>query len=520
MNKTIHIGSRRELFLDDYLIGRMVDGAKLLLHTPVRREVVFRMEAPWESNAGSYQSIIREHGRYRIYYQGGYDAPTLNHPEWKTPLDPDTDKLVCVIESTDGIHWTRPELGLCEWKGIRNNNIVMTDRIAEKVRGCVLHTAFWRDENPACPDEEKYKAVIAGFEPRGLYLMVSPDGYRFSLKQDKPFWTQGKFDSQNLAFWDPVHKIYRVYYRVFTQGGLHPIFDGMGLRQIATVSTPDFEHFSEPIPLSYQDAEAIALYTNQVQPYLYAPHILMGFPARYVDNDEKWDASMLAMPGLEERAFRAAMHIRYGTVVTDAVFMSSRDGVAFHRWNEAFIRPGPRQRHSWVYGDNYIFWGMIPTKSTVEDAPDELSLYATDGCWEDNGTEFRRYTLRQDGFVSVNAPYAGGEFTTQPIVFEGGRLTVNAETSAIGKIRVELQNEAGNPIKGYSLADCYPLSCDSLNAVIRWKEKGSDIRDPAGHPVRVRFVLHDADIYAMQFMPFEADPILPELAKDRACCLP
>lgn len=515
--EVINLAGRRELFVDDFLIDRLDTGLRLMLHRPVRREIVFKSDAPWEGNASSYQSIVKTESGYRIYYHGGYSLPTAQQPNWCGKLDPDTQKILCVIESTDGLHWHRPNLGFYQWKGIRNNNIVMTDRLVEKVKACVLHTAFWRDENPSCPAQEKYKAVIA--DPgvnKALYLLVSPDGLHFSLKSDKPFWTQGVFDSQNLAFWDPVQQVYRIYYRVLTDGGLYPIIDGKGLRQIAMVTTPDFEHFSAAQDLTYQDQELLAFYTNQVQPYLYAPHILMGFPMRYVDHDEQWDASFLEMPGMADRVCRAAMHIRYGTVTTDAVFMSSRDGVHFQRWNEAFIRPGPRQNHSWVYGDNFIFWGMIPTPSATEDAPDELSLYATEGYWQEQATEFRRYTIRRDGFVSVNASYPGGEFITRPFTFEGGRLTLNAETSAVGKIAVEIQDAQGLPIKDYALADCCAFSCDSLNAVIRWKAKGSDVRALAGRPIRLRFVLRDADLYALQFMPFAADEALPEIPKDRA----
>ena len=98
--------------------------------------------------------------------------------------------------------------------------------------------------------------------------------------------------------------------------------------------------------------------------------------------------------------------------------MTSRDGLTFRRWSEAFLRPGPRRKDSWVYGDNFIFWGMVQTKSTIEDAPDEISLYATESYWEGPYTTIRRLTLRLDGFVSASAPMTGGELVTKPIRFE------------------------------------------------------------------------------------------------------
>jgi hypothetical protein len=231
---------------------------------------------------------------------------------------------------------------------------------------------------------------------------------------------------------------------------------------------------------------------------------------RYVDCG--WSEPMMALPGLEERTARASHQRRYGTAVTDGLFMSSRDGVTFNRWGEAFIRPGPRASRSWVYGDNFTFWGMVETRPDVEDAPDELSMYAVDGYWEGTFTEVRRYTLRVDGFVSVTAPLSGGEVVTRPLVFDGGNLTLNVETSAAGGVQVEIQGADGEPIPGYSLTDCPPIFCDRLAHTVRW-DRGGDVRALAGRPVRLRFVLNDADLYAFQFGPYAPDPKRPDVSR-------
>jgi hypothetical protein len=229
--------------------------------------------------------------------------------------------------------------------------------------------------------------------------------------------------------------------------------------------------------------------------------------------ERRWSDPLFELPGLDERMARTAAglkgggSIRYGTTVTDAVFMTSRDGVTFKRWGEAFIRPGPRQRQSWVYGDNFVFWGMVETQSPLDDAPDEISLYATESYWEGTDTKVRRYASRVDGFVSVNAPLAGGEIVTRPLVFDGGNLVLNFETSGAGDIQVELQNAAGCPLPGYALCDCPPILGDSLRHVVRWAPHGGDVRALAGQPVRLRFVLRDADLYAFQFVPYASDPV-------------
>ena len=490
----INIGSQLELFVDESLIESMSDGARLQLHRPIRRESVFRTDAPWEGNASAYQSVFKDGDLYRMYYRGvhyrhsGPPAQALEEHPW----------FLCYAESDDGVHWRRPELGLFEFDGSQANNIILTPESLADIGGDAAHTATFRDANPDCPADERYKIIILGSKPRGLYALKSADGVHFSLLSEEPIITEGAFDSQNLAFWDPVRQEYREYHRGFKDG----------VRDIMTSASKDFRHFPAPQWLQYPGAAKEHLYTNQIQPYYRAPHIFMGFPMRY--SDRGWSEPVAALPGLDERLVRASSHPRYGTAVTDALFMTSRDGLTFDRWPEAFIRPGPRQREAWVYGDNFVFWQMVETKSHLEDAPNEISLYATEGYWEGTHTSVRRYTLRVDGFVSAHAPFSGGEIVTKPIVFDGGNLALNAETSAAGSIQVEIQDAEGRPIDGYALGECPPIFCDDLRHIVRWEGPGGDVRALAGKPARLRFVLRDADLYALQFVPYEPDPERPD----------
>ena len=126
-------------------------------------------------------------------------------------------------------------------------------------------------------------------------------------------------------------------------------------------------------------------------------------------------------------------------------------------------------------------------------------------------TSIRRYTLRIDGFVSVYAPFTGGEVITKPIIFEGGNLAINVSTSAAGGIRVEIQDIHGHPIDGYTLEECPEIFCDDIRHIVRWENTGGDVRPLAGKPVRLRFVLRDADLYSFQFVPYRPDPERPKL---------
>ena len=488
----VNVGSRRELFVDDAMIGKMSGELRLALHRPQPREIVFTTDKPWEGNVSAYQSVFKAEGKYRMYYRGTHMNVGKGYPARGS-------KNLCYAESTDGIHWTRPELGLCAFKGSKQNNIILdqSSPAVKAVRGDPAHSSAFYDTNPACPPDQRYKITLASFdrEPRALFLLVSGDGVNFRLLSEKPCLTEGPFDTQCTIFWDPAIKMYRAYYRKCKNG----------LRDNMTSSSADILNFPPGKQVERIHGKDFELYTNQMQLYYRAPHMILGFPMRYYDRRKgawEWPV-MQALPGWENRKGRyvdgSGENARHAIAVTDSVLVASRDGETARIWEEAFMRPGPRTKESWVYGDNFIFWGMLELPSVLEDAPNEISFYSTEAYWEERGTKVRRSTLRLDGFVSAQAAYAGGELVTKPLIFAGDTLSVNLETSGVGELKVELQNPDGTPLPGFGLDDCFPIFGDHIEFPVSWKEKGTDVGALAGKPVRIRFTLKDGDLYAYRF---------------------
>ncbi len=118
--------------------------------------------------------------------------------------------------------------------------------------------------------------------------------------------------------------------------------------------------------------------------------------------------------------------------------------------------------------------------------------------WRLPSVHIRRYTLRPDGFASVQAGYQSSNLTTKPFRFDGNQLHLNYSTSAVGWIKVEVQDQAGQPVPGFSLADCAEIYGDKLDAVVTWKNN-ADVGALAGRTVRLRFSMSDADLYAVRF---------------------
>ncbi len=467
---TIDIGGRRELFVDEYLVEKR-DGVELRLHAPIPGQVVLVCDAPWEGSGCGYETFFRDGDLIRMYYIAG-DLTNADGTKMASRAI-----YACYAESRDAIHWTKPELGLFDFNGSKRNNIVWSGPRLDNF------TPF-RDSNPDVPPEELYKAVAYG--PGGLLAFRSRDGIHWSPLADGPIITKGAFDTQNNAFWDPLRKHYWCYIREFHDG----------IRDIRASTSPDFRTWTVPEPLQFPGAPDEPLYTNQVQPYYRAPHLFLGFPTRYVERTFS-QAAMQALPDPEHRRRRMKFHPRFGTAVTDALFMTSRDGRTFHRWDEAFLRPGPQRRNNWVYGDCYPGLGLLETPGDDSTAPPQLAFYVGEDHWK-GPIRIRRYTLRIDGFVSLHARQKSGQCTTRPLLFQGKRLTLNFATSAAGSIRVELQDRDGKPWPSFALADCDELFGDTPDRTVTWKEN-ADVGSLAGKPIRLRVVLSDADLYSLQF---------------------
>lgn len=260
------------------------------------------------------------------------------------------------------------------------------------------------------------------------------------------------------------------------------------VRDIKTATSEDCLNWSEPQFLDYPGAPDEELYTNQITPYPRAPHILLGFPTRYVENRgplTEWHEKMTEQnPG------------RTYTSYTDGLFMSSRDGTTFDRWGEAFLRPRMPEDVLWCYGACYQNRGLVETPTEIDGAPAEFSIYACESYRRD--PRIRRHTLRLDGFVSITAPLSGGELVTKPITFEGDRLFLNMTTSSAGSMRVELQDAQGTPMPGFGLDDCPPLFGNDVEKGVEWDgERG--LAELSGQIVRLRFGLEDADPFAFRF---------------------
>ncbi len=355
----INIGSRRELFFDDYLVDTEKSTVSTVYNKPVKRERLLDFNAPWEGGAG-YQNILKKpDGTYLMYYKTGYrDEKYGRHVS-----------RIAVIESKDGIHWTRPELDVSGIEKFPISNMISGE-------GDFYDNLFcFYDTNPNCPENERYKAFY-GEWGNALFGFKGADGYKYDFYpadwdayphttnfgdypppgDPKRYPTvimtaneaRSYFDSLNTVHYLPEKGKYMAFVR-----GFHVDDDNYppdpdipeAKRDIRWTESEDMVHWTVPERLEYEDGFDYQTYTNCIQSYYRAPHIMIGFPTRYVPRPE-WNDSFDKLPNPEFRRVRGR-----GKSITDNVFMTSRDGKKWKRCNEAFMTPGPEQPNNWVYGD-------------------------------------------------------------------------------------------------------------------------------------------------------------------------
>jgi hypothetical protein len=457
----LNIGADRQLFVDDFWVAE-ARGAKRILHKPTPREVVIEGDRPWDRGSISCVSFMLDDGRYRAWYRADHDpGMVLKRSGHDTAY----------AESRDGLYWEKPELGLFEIDGSKQNNLLWM--------GPGRNLVPFIDLNPDARPDQRYKALGTD---KNLYAFASTDGIHWNMMQDEPVMADGPFDTIPVAFWDVQREEYVAYTRgvadadpdvdpVSLKGVIGHEFKG-GVRWIRRSTSKDFVNWTPLELIDTGDTPFEHLYTNACVQYERAPGYYLIFSMRYLVHrspDPDWTYS----PG-----------------VCDVVFMSSRDGINFDRsFMEAFVTPGLDQ-------NNWHDRGVSLHHGILQLTPEEMSMYGNENTHLPT-QRTRRYTLRTDGFVSVNAGYDGGEFTTRPMIFSGDELELNYSTSAVGSVRIEVQDMDGNTLTGFGLDECPEKFGDEIEGTVSWS--GGDIGSLKGKPVKLRFVLMDADVYAFRF---------------------
>jgi hypothetical protein len=491
----VELGGRRHLFLDDALIARQ-ENITFNAH-PVRVAERVVQGSGWISVVDAGPEDIR------LY---------LNGPE----------NSLAVLVSKDGVNFSAPDLGRGVFRG--QKNIVITDP-------ATVGTVFL-DRNG--PPEERWKAVSGLRNRGGIFVYTSADGlaWRRNEATALPFWAGSALN----VFYDDQRQRYVIhnrsdYYR--TQGGttdrkslltevtdllqpwpFAPVSAAMtraaaarGVRTRAGDLDPWWLDngplapggFGLEYPIAFEADPAVDpvgtdVYNTRAQKYPWADDTYVAFPLFFFHyhRDGPMTRQVLAHPA-EER----------GTGLVETQLAVSRDGLKWTR----YPRPtylGIGDEDGYPVRRSYIGYGLVRrgtqiwqysyTRSTYHDpyvkkapAPDTI----------------HRLVQRVDGFVSADAPYTGGSFTTKPLRFAGNRLLVNVDTDAAGYAQIGLLDERGAAIPGFSVDDCVYVNGDAIDYEVEWLGRNGattkDVSSLAGRTVQVVVRMRGTSLYALQF---------------------
>jgi hypothetical protein len=409
----------------------MPSGVRIETFAPeLHSEPVIVPEHPWEERfINGYATIFEDNGRFKLYYEA--------YATYTSPDGGDYEARLCYAESTDGINWAKPSLGVCEFNGSKDNNIVFQEGMG---LGKGPHGAnVFCDPNGGAAD--KYKLVYChnDFGKPCVAGAVSPDGIHWT-GLDKPVVPNQYADTETVIAWDPDRELYTGYFRDWPVDKITT-----GRRIVLHATTPDFYSWPERqqvFAADSQDDPGTDVYTNSyiAWPGAINAHIML--PSFYPRTRDTMETHLAV----------------------------SRDGVNWER---------PNRESLWGYGPPNSYWvaGVVATQGIISPKPGEWEILVGCRVKTHNETHYNdvtgpsglwRTTIREDGFLALSAE-ARGECWSNPITFEGDTLRVNAWTHFGGSVRIGLCEEDGTPIPGYTLDDCDPLTGDQMWTAITWK---------------------------------------------------
>jgi hypothetical protein len=445
----IPIDLGRQLLVDDFLIEQSTLTRTFHRPVPHKDSPVLRPETEWEKQGRSPMAMVFSDGvwyhpadrLFKMWYMGGHTAS------------------VCLALSEDGVKWKRPVLDVR--KGTNAVHVGVRDS-----------TTVWLD--PHDPDPKRRFKLFRSHSDTGRWgqsLHFSADGIHWSERVLRT----GPTGDRTTAFYNPFRKVW-----------VYSLRNGPGApRRRQYWETRDLLH--GPMWDKY-DEPVLWVGADDKDPQR---DDLKSTPQLYNLDCVAYESLLLGLFGI----WRGDKNIPPGRPKPNDIGVGySRDGFHWNRPDRTPILAPSEKPGDWNWGNSQSAGGCCLVVG------DELFIYHSgragspgEGKTRDGGGSTGLAVLRRDGFASLDAGEAGGTLTTRPVQFTGKHLFVNADARA-GELTAEVIDPSGQPMKDLSAADCVPVRADKTGQRVTWKE--GDLAAAAGKPVRFRFQLKNARLYA------------------------
>lgn len=461
----LKIGLDPQYFVDDYLVdNRWGNKQSRDMVLPVYHQAQKFEGNPVIDNEGGYLSVVRdaETGHFKMWYQVWY-ADLTEEGEFEG-----SNYAIAYAESDDGLKWTRPKLGLHEWNGDRNNNVVWKGVTGARASGPQILRVPEKDRR-GYRYILTYRTSGAGKGVGGIRVVGSQDGIHWESENDTLLHTVPS-DTLNGIVYDERREEYVMYcrakdrYRRF-KGSL---MDTGASRRISRMSHPKLWEAWDGEPQTILNPDELDAENDF--------HAFYGMPAQY--------HAGIYWGFLWVFRFNDYLYTELAT---------SRDGYDFDRAvvRQKLIELG--EPGSW---DEY----MIFASPDWVEMGDEWWIYYA-GWNGPHGTRERDpgmglAKIRKGGFVSLRGPASGGGVVTRRMIWPGGGLKVNCDASE-GEFAVRVSTANRDVLEGFDYKDCEPFSGDNTEHEVTWTS-GRTLNELAGQEIRLEFSLTSADLYSFQ----------------------
>jgi hypothetical protein len=467
-----------QLFIDDHLVSSRKN--------VVRRYHAFRkhrdnplivVDRPWEKWVVRVGQVLpaEDGSGFRMYYNCWSEPPEGSGRRWGS--------FMCYAVSKDGLKWEKPNLGLHEYKGSRDNNIL------PNAPGNIMFTPWEPDP------QRRYRGVGGGGQ---YHAYSSPDGIQWKRDSTEPIISGG--DTSHF-YWDPHTKRFRCTVKG-TGARVNGDVGGLRRRTVGYSETTDLINFPPMrLIMAPDDIDDLWCKPDTVQRTHFYGCDILPYETMYI--------------GLLQ-IYRAAEPEGYFHGPLWLELVSSRDGM---HWLRA--EPDTAIRGIYSLQDtsrppllNIGKYREFDDGMVIAPAPimvgDELWLYYSGydelHDWLPYGAAIGLAKMRKDGFVSLDADEVAGEVVTKRFENTGGTLQVNYDARG-GALCVEVLDDQGRVIPGYGADECMPLTGSQIRGPVAWKTKREL---PTAPGVRFRFLLDRAQLYS--FMPGEHAQVIDDPA--------
>ncbi|WP_208300404.1 exo-alpha-sialidase [Prosthecobacter fusiformis] len=454
--KVFPIQTKRQLFVDDFLIEKT--DLKRTWHQARKHEKnpVFKPETKDELEPvkleGNDQAVCYlGHGGvfhdpkenlYKMFYTAG----------WRGGL--------AMATSKDLLTWTRPNMGTV------GGNILLPPGSA----WAGGDNSVWLDVNAKDPMERV--KLLTDRRPLPHTLQTSPNG---------KVWSQGvntgKAGDYCSFFYNPFRKVWCFSIK---QGGTHG-------RNRWYSENEDF--------IKGADWSKSVFWCNADK--LDEPDAAIGDPAQlYSLNAVAYESLMLGQFYIHLGPDNKVCNEGKFPKITEIKLGFSRDGFHWDRPDRRAFIAATRKEGDWdrayIHGTTGVcivkedeIWFPYTGYSGI--APNGAGGMYT-------GASVGMAVLRRDGFASMDAGDQAGSLTTEPVAFTSRQLFVNVAAPK-GELRVEVLDEDGQVVAPYTLANCKPITGDSTQQLVEWKDAPT-LDGVRGKPVKFRFHLTQGSLYS------------------------